>query len=303
MDAFEKQLAMMIRVYSKTAVSVEKAHRDQVPTPFISSFVQDCIGNARDRSAGGALINSGMTPRGIGLADVADSLAAVKKLVFEDKVITMDQLLNAMEKNFEGEEFLRQTLINKAPKYGNNDEYVDKIAQKVVDIYAGETDKHESLFGGKFHPGFSSVSSNVPYGTAISALPDGRKEYTPLADGCSPVHGVDTCGPTAVAISSGKLNHEGMSGGSILNVKFNPSTVQGKEGLERFAEYVKGALDAGVWHMQFNVVDKETLEDAKVNPREHDDLIVRVAGYSAFFTGLSDKLQNDVIERTEHVMK
>lgn len=300
MEAFEKQMSYMIGIYSKAAVRVEKAHQDLVPTPYLSCFVQDCIGNARDRSDGGALINSGMTPRGIGLADVADSLAAIKKLVFEDKLLTMDTLLNAIESNFEGYEPIRQMLINKAPKYGNDDELADQMAVRVVDIYSDETDKHRSLFGGRFHPGFSSVSSNVPYGTAIRALPNGRKEFEPLADGCSPSHGVDLCGPTSVAVSSGKLNHEGMSGGSILNVKFNPDAVTGEEGLKNFTSYAKGALEAGVWHMQFNVVDKETLLKAQQNPREYQDLIVRVAGYSAFFTGLSDSLQEDVIGRTEH---
>ncbi|MGL6202143.1 MAG: glycyl radical protein [Lachnospiraceae bacterium] len=301
-EAFEKQLSYLIDVYSRAAVSVEKAHQDLVPTPFISCFVQDCIGNARDRSDGGALINSGLTPRGIGHADVADSLAAIKKLVFDEEVLTMDTLIDALDANFEGYEPIRQMLINKAPKYGNDEELADEMAMWAVNVYADETDKHRSLFGGRFHPGFSSVSSNVPYGTAISALPNGRKEFVPLADGCSPSHGADIMGPTSVAISCGKLNHEGMSGGSILNVKFNPQTMQGEEGLERFASYVKGALEAGVWHMQFNVVSKETLLEAKEQPEKHSDLIVRVAGYSAFFNGLSNSLKDDVIERTEHSM-
>lgn len=300
--AFEKQLANMIEIYSKAAVRVEKAHQELVPTPYISCFVQDCIGNARDRSDGGALINSGMTPRGIGLADVADSLAAIKKLVFVDKVFTMEELIDALITNFEGKEPLRQMLINKAPKYGNDDSMADEMAQKVVDIYVGETNKHRSLFGGRFHPGFSSVSANVPYGTAVAALPNGRKEFTPLADGCSPAHGVDVTGPTAVAVSAGKLNHEGMSGGSILNVKFLPSTIKDEEGFKKFKQYVKGALKAGVWHMQFNVIDTEEMRKAQVTPEEYQDMIVRVAGYSAFFTGLSPQLQEDVIDRTEHAI-
>ena len=302
LEAFHKQMEYIIGIYSRAAVRVEKAHQDQVPTPYISCFVQDCIGNARDRSDGGALINSGMTPRGIGLADVADSLAAIKKLVFDDKVLTMSQLMDAIDADFEGHEYVRQILVNKGPKYGNDDPIADEMAVKAVDIYSMETDKHRSLFGGRFHPGFSSVSSNVPYGTVIAALPNGRKQYKPLADGCSPSHAVDVCGPTAVALSCGKLNHEGMSGGSILNLKFNPSTVEGEYGLESFAQYVRGALKAGVWHMQFNVVDAETLREAQKLPEEHQDLIVRVAGYSAFFIGLSDQLQEDVIGRTEHAM-
>lgn len=300
MKAFEKQMGYMIEVYSRAAVRVEKAHQDMVPTPYISCFVQDCIGKARDRSDGGAIYNSGMTPRGIGLADVADSLTAIKKLVFEDKVLTMEQLLTAIDANFEGYENIRQMLITKAPKYGNDNDYADDVAQQVVNIYVEETNKHRSLFGGRFHPGFSSVSSNVPYGTVIAALPNGRKAWEALADGCSPSHGADICGPTADAVSTGKLNHEGMSGGSILNVKFNPGSVASEEGLKNLTNYIKGALEAGVWHMQFNVVDRATLLDAQVRPEKHQDLIVRVAGYSAFFVGLSDQLQEDVIGRTEH---
>lgn len=303
MEAFHKQLAYMIGVYSRGAVKVEQAHKALCPTPFISSFVQDCIGNARDKSAGGALINSGPTPRGIGLADVADSLAALKKWVFDEKKYTMQEVLDAMDKNFEGYEEMRQTLANKTPRYGNDDDYADAIAQEVVEIYGGETDKYRSLFGGRFHPGFSSVSSNVPYGTAVCALPDGRKEYTPLADGNSPCHGADVNGPTAEAISCGKLHHELMSGGSILNVKLNPTSIVGEEGLKNFVEYVKGAMNAGVWHVQFNIVETATLKDAQVHPAEHKDLIVRVAGYSAFFTGLSERLQEDVIGRTEHAIR
>ncbi len=300
MAAFEKQMAYMIDVYSRAAVRAEEAHRDLVPTPYISCFVQDCIGNARDRSAGGALINSGMTPRGIGLADVSDSLAAIKKLVFEEKLLTMDRLLDALDANFEGFGDVRGMLVDKAPKYGNDDDYVDDIARRVVDIYCNETDRHRSLFGGHFHPGFSSVSSNVPYGTVVSALPNGRKQWEPLADGCSPSHNVERNGPTAVACSVGKLNHEGMSGGSILNVKFNPSLVRTAEGMRKFVDYVKGMLEAGVWHCQFNVADAATLREAQKMPEKHQDLIVRVAGYSAFFTGLSNQLQEDVIDRTEH---
>ena len=300
MEAFEKQMANMIEIYSVAAVRVEKAHQELVPTPFISCFVQDCIGNARDRSDGGALINSGMTPRGIGLADVADSLAAIRKLVFEEKTLTMEQVINALKDNFDGHEPIRQTLVNKAPKYGNDDPAADEMARKVVDIYVAETNKHRSLFGGRFHPGFSSVSSNVPYGTAISALPNGRKEFVPLADGCSPSHGVDLSGPTAVAVSVGHLDHEGMSGGSILNVKFSPSTVQGDAGLKKLTQYAKGALKAGVWHMQYNIVDTKEMRKAQAAPEDYRDMIVRVAGYSAFFTGMSKRLQDDVIDRTEH---
>ena len=303
MDAFEKQLSYLIKIYSEEILKVEKAHRDVCPTPFISSFIQDCIGNARDKSAGGALINSGPTPRGIGLADVTDSLSALKKWVFEEKKYTMAEVLEAMDRNFEGREEMRQLLSTKTDCYGNDMDDVDELAKKVVEIYGLETDKYRSLYGGRFHPGFSSVSSNVPYGTAVCALPDGRKEYTPLANGNSPCNSADISGPTAVAISCGKLNHDLMSGGSILNVKISPASVTGEDGLQRFAEYVKGAMAAGVWHVQFNIVDQATLKDAQLHPENHRDLIVRVAGYSAFFTGLSKQLQEDLIRRTEQELR
>ncbi|WP_125142469.1 glycyl radical protein [Clostridium transplantifaecale] len=303
LDAFEKQLSYLIKVYSEEIVKVEKAHRDVCPTPFVSSFIQDCIGNARDKSAGGALINSGPTPRGIGLADVADSLSALKKWVFEEQKYTIAEVLEAMDHNFEGYEEMRQILSTKTDDYGNDIDDVDDIARKVVEIYGLETDNYRSLYGGRFHPGFSSVSSNVPYGTAVCALPDGRKDYTPLANGNSPCNGADISGPTAVAISCGKLNHDLMSGGSILNVKITPSSVAGEDGLQRFVEYVKGAMAAGVWHVQFNIVDQATLKDAQIHPENYRDLIVRVAGYSAFFTGLSKQLQEDLIRRTEQELR
>lgn len=299
MDAYEKQLAYLIKVYSAEIIKVEKAHKELCPTPFISSFVQDCIGRARDKSAGGAILNSGPSPRGIGLADVADSLSALKKWVFEEKKYTMAQVLEAMDHNFEGYEEMRQVLATKTDRYGNDIPYADDIAKKVVEIYGQETDKYRSLYGGRFHPGFNSVSSNVPYGEAVCALPDGRKDYTPLSNGNSPCNGADVSGPTAIAISCGGLNHDLMSGGSILNVKITPTSVAGDDGMQRFVEYVKGAMAAGVWHVQFNIVDQEVLRDAQIHPENHRDLIVRVAGYSAFFTGLSRRLQDDLIGRTE----
>lgn len=299
-DAFGRQLGYLIEVYSRASVKVEKAHQDLVPTPFISCFVQDCIDKGLDRSAGGAFYNYGISPRGVGLANVADSLAAIKKLVFEERVLTIKQLMDALDANFEGYENVRQMLKTKAPKFGNDDPFADEIAQKVVDIYVAETNRHRSLFGERFHPGFSSVSANIPYGTVISALPNGRQAWEPLADGCSPCHYVDKEGPTAVALSVGKLDHEGMTGGSILNIKFMPAAVAGEKGLKNFASYVKGALEAGIWHVQFNVVDSKVLRDAQEHGGKYPDLLVRVAGYSAFFTGLSKPLQEDVIDRSEH---
>lgn len=300
LEAFTGQLAHLIDVYHRASVRVEQVHREVLPTPYLSCFVQDCVERGRDRTDGGAFYNFGLSPRAVGFADVADSLAAIKKLVFEEGGVGMGELLDALEANFEGREDLRQMLRTRAPKYGNDDPYADEIAQRVVDIYVTESNRHRSLFGGYFHPGFSSVSANVPYGRAIGALPNGRLAWTPLADGISPSHWADREGPTAVALSCGRLDHEGMSGGSILNVKFTADALSGEEGIRRMAAYVRGLMEAGVWHAQFNVVDAGILREAQAHPEEYPDLLVRVAGYSAFFTSLSRQLQDDVIDRTEH---
>ena len=297
LDAFRKQMAYCLSVYTKATVKVEEVIRKNFPTPFVSSFVQDCITRARDKSDGGAIYNFGMTSRAVGLGTVVDSLITIKKLVFEDKSVTMDELLKAMEDNFEGHNRILE-LINKVPRYGNDNDYADQVGYEVTKIYAEEQDRFRSLFGGRYNPGFSTISANVFCGEVVAATPNGRKAWTPVTEGVSPTHGADVCGPTAVALSSSKLDHKGLSGGSILNLRFSPSTTAGEEGLEAMTGFVKGLQKSGVWHCQFNVVDNETLVDAQVNPNEYADLLVRVAGYSTFFTGLPKILQDDLIDRT-----
>jgi formate C-acetyltransferase len=297
MAALRRQMAHLLEVYTKTTVKIEGVIRDLCPSPFLSSFVQDCVSRARDRSDGGAVYNFGMTSRAVGLATVADSLAAIKKLVFDDKSVTMDEMLQAMKDDFKGHERVLE-LIGQCPKYGNDDDYVDDIAREVTKIYSEEQDRFRSMFGGRFNPGFSTISANVFCGDIVSAMPDGRNAWTPITDGISPAHNVEKNGPTAVALSSAKLYHEGLSGGSILNLRFSPMTVAGEKGLDMLTSYVRGLHDAGVWHAQLNVVDTETLRDAQKNPNKYPDLLVRVAGYSTFFTGLPEVLQNDLIERS-----
>ena len=299
MDAFRKQMAYCLDVYTKATVKVEEVIRKNFPTPFCSCFVQDCITRARDKSDGGAVYNFGMTSRAVGLGTVVDSIIAIKKLVFEDKTVTMDELLKATEDDFEGHDRI-YNLVKNCPKYGNDDDYADKVAFEVTRIYAEEQDRFRSLFGGRYNPGFSTISANVFCGEVVAATPDGRKAWTPVTEGVSPTHGADKSGPTAVALSSAKLDHTGLSGGSILNLRFSPSTLAGDEGLEAMTGFVKGMQKSGVWHCQFNVVDNETLRDAQVNPNKYPDLLVRVAGYSTFFTGLPLILQDDLIDRTVH---
>ncbi|MDL2302306.1 glycyl radical protein, partial [Lachnospiraceae bacterium OttesenSCG-928-D06] len=299
MGALREQMAYLLDIYTKTTVKIEKAVKERFPTPFLSCFVQDCITRARDKSDGGAVYNFGMTSRAVGLGTVADSLAVIKKLVFEDKSVTMDQLICAMKDNFEGHEDILK-LVEECPKYGNDDDYVDDIAREVTVIYSEEQDRFRSLFGGRFNPGFSTISANVFCGQIVSATPDGRKAWTPITEGISPAHHVDKNGPTAVALSSAKLYHEGLSGGSILNLRFSPLTTKGEKGLDDLTAFVKGLQKVGIWHAQFNVVDTETLVEAQKEPNKHPDLLVRVAGYSTFFTGLPEILQDDIIDRTIH---
>lgn len=301
MDAFRKQMAHLLRIYTKATVKVEEAVSKRFPTPFLSSFVQDCVTRARDRGDGGAVYNFGMTSRAVGVGTVTDSLVVIKKLIFDDKKITMDDLLKAMDANFAGnDELLR--MIDECPKYGSDDDYADEIAREVTRIYAEEQDRFRSLFGGRFNPGFSTISANVFCGQIIAATPDGRKAWTPVTEGVSPAHNTEKNGPTGVVLSSAKLYHEGLSGGSILNLRFSPLAVKDEAGIDTMATFIKGMQKAGVWHAQFNVVDTETLRDAQVNPNKHADLLVRVAGYSTFFTGLPEILQDDIIDRSVHML-
>ncbi|GHU79421.1 dehydrogenase [Clostridia bacterium] len=297
MDAFQAQIGHLLEIYTKTTVKIEDIIRKLCPSPFLSCFVQDCITRARDRTDGGAVYNFGMTSRAVGLATVADSLAALKKLVFEDKSVTMDEMITAMQDDFVGHDDIK-ALIAKCPKYGNDDDYVDNIAREVTRIYSDEQDRYRSLFGGRFNPGFSTISANVFCGAIVSALPDGRSAWTPISDGISPSHHTEKNGPTAVALSTAKLYHEGLSGGSILNLRFSPLTVANESGLDALVSFVKGMQKAHIWHAQFNMVDVDTLKEAQVNPNKYPDLLVRVAGYSTFFTGLPEILQDDIIDRS-----
>ena len=298
--AYETQMEFLIRHYCSAVKKAEVVLRDYLPTPFLSALVDDCITRARDRCDGGAWYNPPPTARAVGFADIVDSMSAIKKHVFEEKTVTMDELMEALDNNFEGYEDLRDKLSNDTPRYGNDDDYADEIAAYLTQVYTREMSKYRGLYGGKFNPGFGSVSANLMYGDVISALPNGRKAYTAFADGVSPSHQADIEGPTAVVNSVSKLDHIGMSGGSICNMKISPSSVGTPEGKKKLADFLKGAVAQGFFHLQFNVNDEKLLREAQEHPEEHQELLVRVAGYSAFFVHLSDRLQEDVIGRTCH---
>ncbi len=298
MASYTAQIAHFVRLMAAADNAVDMTHGKHCPLPFLSSLVEDCIAEGRSLQEGGAHYNF-TGPQGVGVANAGDSLAAIKKLVFDDKKLTADELCEALETDFEGKEDLRQMLLNRAPKYGNDNDYADEIAKEAALIYCNEVNRYTNPRGGKFQPGLYPASANVPLGSVVTATPDGRKAWTPLADGVSPISGCDTCGPTASVLSVAKLDHEIASNGTLLNQKFHPSAIEGEKGLENLKSITETYFQNGGFHVQYNVISRETLEDAQSNPEEYKGLVVRVAGYSAFFTALDESLQNDIIARTE----
>lgn len=238
----------------------------------------------------------------MGYGTVVDSLAAIKKLIFEDKTLTMAQLVEAMQCNFEGREIVRQMLAN-APKYGNNDGYADAIAKELDKVCLEFTKKYSKELGVHLDLRYVPFTSHVPFGKVVSATPNGRRAYTPLSDGSSASHGADVCGPTAVLLSNYTSKNYGYRerAARLLNIKLSPSCVAGDEGTDRLVAFIKTWCDLRLWHVQFNVINRETLLAAKKDPDKYRGLIVRIAGYSAYFTDLSPDLQDDLIARTEHM--
>jgi len=300
MDAYRKQMEYFVRLLVISDNSVDIAHGERAPLPFLSSMAADCIVKGKSLQEGGAHYNF-TGPQGVGVANVGDSLTAIKKLVFEDKAVTLADLKQALKNNFEGQEELRQMLINRAPKYGNDNTVADEVAREGALIYCKEVEKYTNPRGGHFQPGLYPVSANVPLGGSVGATPDGRKSGTPLADGVSPVSGRDNSGPTAAVLSVSRLDHVIASNGTLLNQKFHPSALKDEKGLRNLMAVTEALFCSGGTHVQYNVVSRDTLLDAQKNPDKYRGLVVRVAGYSAFFTALDPALQNDIIARTEQM--
>ncbi|MDA8226405.1 MAG: glycyl radical protein, partial [Desulfitobacterium hafniense] len=279
----------------------DQVHTELIPTPFVSVFIDDCLANGKDMVEGGAKYNY-TGPQGIGLADTADSLTAIKILVFEKQALTMADLISALESNFEGREDLRQMLRNKAPKYGNAEEIPDSMAREIGLFYCREVSRYYNPRSGKYRPGLYPVAANVPLGGVVGALPNGRKKGTPLADGISPVHGSDVKGPTAVVRSVGRVEHSVATNGTLLNLKFHPSALREEKDLNKLVSLLRSFCSLKLMHIQFNVVSAEDLRKAQQDPENNRDLMVRVAGFSAMFVDLDKRMQDDIIDRTEHLM-
>ena len=280
---------------------VEKAHIDLLPTPFLSAVIDNCMERGMDVTAGGAKYNfSGIQM--IQVANLADSFAALKQLVYEEKRFTPEEVLDALEKNFEGYEIMRAMMLNKVPKYGNDVEWVDELGCKWA-VYFREklNKKYKNYRGGPYHTGMYTVSAHVPMGENVGAAPDGHLAGTPLADGgMSPVYGRDVEGPTAVLKSVSRLDKTLTSNGGLLNMKFLPSFFATQSGIDKFALFLRSFVELEIPHIQFNVVRREDLLAAQKNPDQYRSLTVRVAGYTAYFTELAGELQNEIIARTAY---
>ena len=273
--------------------------------PFASTLVDDCLERGKTLKQGGATYDY-VSQSTVGPSTVGDSLAAIKKLVFEDQTITLDELKDAMALNWEGKEAKRiRRLVKAAPKYGNDDDYVDEIVASVYDSYLDLLpDYHNDRYGrgpigGGYIMSTSNISANVPYGLDVGATPDGRAAREPLNEGGSPCRGADRKGPTAVVKSITKLPTERITAGQLLNMKFTPALLAGESNLDKFVSFLEAFNLLGGFHIQFNVVDRETLIDAKHHPEKYPNLMVRVAGYCALFTSLMPEVQDDIIKRTE----
>lgn len=282
----------------------------EVPDSLCSALVDDCIQRGKHLKEGGAVYDF-IGPLQVGIANIGDSLAAIKKLVFEEKRITPAKLWDTLMADYETEDgwAIREMLIHDAPKYGNDDDYVDQLTADAYQVFIDELSKYHNTrwgrgpIGGGYFPGTSSISANVPQGAGLCATPDGRRNREPLAEGCSPSHSMDRHGPTAVFKSVSKLPTIQLNGGVLLNQKLTPSSLEKERDIQKLILLLRTFFDTlKGYHVQYNVVDKKTLTDAQKHPENHRDLIVRVAGYSAFFNVLSAETQNDIIERTEHVL-
>ena len=345
-DAYKKQMEYCISLLVNADNAIDVAHAERCPLPFLSCMIDDCLKEGKSVQEGGAVYNF-TGPQGFGIANMADGLFAIRKLVYEDKKVSMKELKEALAWNYDkgldaqsagdmtemimkamqkagrnvdastaegllktfmgmkpGEQKTQRfkeihDMIDEVPKFGNDIPEVDYFAREVAYTYSKPLQKYNNPRGGKFQAGLYPVSANVPLGGQTGATPDGRYAHTPVVDGVSPSAGKDVKGPTAAATSVSRLDHFIVSNGTLFNQKFHPSALSGREGLEKFVALIRGYFDQKGMHMQFNVVDRQTLLDAQEHPEKYKHLVVRVAGYSALFTTLSRSLQDDIIRRTE----
>jgi pyruvate formate-lyase/glycerol dehydratase family glycyl radical enzyme len=298
--AYKNQIDFFMDRMISSCEAVERSHQRHLPSPFLSSVIDECMEKGIDVTAGGAKYNlSGIQV--IQVANIADSMAVLKKLVFEDHVVSRETMLDALRNNFKGNESLRQLCTNRVPKYGNDIEWVDRLGAEYVTYFAERLKRYTNFRGGKFHMGLYTVSAHVPMGQNVAATPDGRFAMTPLADGgLSPMYGRDKLGPTAVLNSVSRIPSHLATNGTLLNMKFLPSFFTNDSDREKFSLLLRSFISLPVNHIQFNVVTAEELINAKADPESYRGLTIRVAGYTAYFTELAGDLQDEIIKRTTH---
>ena len=297
--AFYRQFDFLCRHAVIMTLEAQRLHQEMVPRPFLSSCIEHCMESGEDLSQGGAKYTIGPVITGIGLAVVANSLAAVKKLVFEDGVCTMAELAAALRANWEGYEDL-QARAKACPKYGNDEDAVDDLAIRLANHFYEEIHPYHDIFGAPFLTAFMGISNYIPMVRVLGSTPDGRKNGEPSSEGVSPYVGTDQSTPLAAMRSSAKLNQEVHSGGTLLNLRLSPELVATKRGQANLGAMIQTLFALGGFHVQFNCISSETLRDAQVHPENYRDLLVRVAGYSTQFVNLSRAMQDAIIARTEH---
>ncbi|HZL11026.1 MAG TPA: trans-4-hydroxy-L-proline dehydratase [Prolixibacteraceae bacterium] len=298
-SAFLKQLNYVVDMKMRVSNYIDRMFAKYAPAPFLSVVTDDCVSRGKDYYDGGPRYNTSYI-QCCGLATVSDSLVALRKHVFEDKTFSLDRVLNAVRKNFEGEEVLRQVIMNRTPFFGNDDDYADSVAVKVYDDLVEAIDGKPNIKpGGKYHLNMLSTTCHVYFGKVMGATPNGRLAGKSISDGTSPSHGADTHGPSSVIKSMTKFDHV-KSGGTLLNQRFLPGLLKKEEDIRKLGHLIRSYFTLGGHHIQFNIVDTATLLAAQACPSDYKDLMVRMAGYSDYFNDMNADLQQEVIERTEN---
>jgi formate C-acetyltransferase len=299
-EAYKKQINHFADIKIKGNVIIERLYAEFLPAPFMSLLIDDCIEKGIDYNNGGARYNSSYI-QGVGIGTVTDSLTSLKYNVFDKKKFSMEEFLFAMSKNFDGFDELKSMLRNETPKYGNDNDYADEVLKSVFEIYFSAIDGRPNTKGGNFRINLLPTTSHVYFGSVTGATPDGRQARLPVSEGISPVRGADVNGPTAVLKSAAKIDHL-RTGGTLLNQKFSPQIFEGEESINKIVSLIRTYFKMDGHHIQFNVVDAETLREAQKHPENYRDLIVRVAGYSDYFVDLTPELQEEIIRRTEQMI-
>ena len=297
-EAYKKQLNHFIDIKIKGNIIIERLYAQHLPAPFMSVLIDDCITNGKDYNDGGARYNTSYV-QGVGVGTITDSLTSIKYNVYDEKNFTMLEMTEALKNDFNGAEQLRGAILNSTPKYGNDNDYADAVLKDIFEAFFNSVDGRPNTKGGFFRINLLPTTSHVYFGSKVGATPDGRFAELPVSEGISPVQGADVNGPTSVLKSAAKIDHL-RTGGTLLNQKFTPQIFDDEDSIDKIVSLIRSYFKMDGHHIQFNVIDADTLREAQEHPENYKDLIVRVAGYSDYFVDLTPELQEEIIKRTEH---